>query len=130
MEYAITIKPQYVEAIRLRRKLYEIRTRVPRDLRQGDDIFVVEAGTGGEVMLHLRVVAVICNKPDVMYSSLGLYMAISKKNYDAYVDGREVVYAIAFYVWQEGKPLMKLADLGLKRAPQWFTKVSRNNGKG
>lgn len=130
MDYAITIKPQYVAAIMFGSKRCEIRTRVPKGLGGGDEIYVIEAGTGGEVMLHLLVAEVWCGKPDDMFKILGYKMAISRADYEKYVAGREVVYIITFIVIQEGRPLMHLADLGLKKAPQWFTKVTCYNGKG
>lgn len=130
MDYAITVKSQYVAAIRSREKCCEIRTRVPRCLKQGDTIYVIEAGTGGDVMLRLRVTAVWCDKPDIVFRIYGHDAAISRADYDAYVAKREVVYVIDFFIEDEGWPLMTLADLGLKKAPQWFTKVSWGNIKG
>lgn len=129
MDYAITVKPQFVAAMMYGDKRCEIRTRVPKGLGGGDEIYVIEAGTGGKVMLHLLVEAVWSGEPDYMFKVLGYKMAISREDYDKYVAGREVVYIITFIVIQEGWPLMGMADLGLKKAPQWFAKVSWNYSK-
>lgn len=127
MDFVITVAPQYVAAMKSRKKHFELRTRIPVDLSRGDHIYVVEARTGGEVMLLLRVREVLCNTPDDMYRRCGYGMSISRADYDKYVEGRTKVFAIAFEVEEQGCPLMHISDLGLKKAPQWFTRVTRKN---
>lgn len=40
-----TVKSQYVALMKERKKTIEVRTRIPRDMREGDGLFVMEKGT-------------------------------------------------------------------------------------
>lgn len=122
-DWVITLKPQYVEAFKNGTKKYEIRTRVPNDLRPSDRLFVIQSASGGKVVLCLVVDAIFNLFPVDAWGRFNRALGISKEAFDEYTKGRERIVLLRISNIEEMPDDMKIYDLGLKKAPLWFKRI-------
>lgn len=120
MVYAITVEPRYAEAIAEGRKLVELRTRIPRELKVRDVIVVCVKGTGGRVACWFEVGDILYLSPVTMWSRYSSVLCIDWHDYWDYLGERGFVFGLVVRsVFSSGKSL-DVRMFGLKCAPQWF----------
>lgn len=122
-DWVITLKPQYVEAFRNGSKKYEIRTRVPNDLRPSDRLFVVQSASGGKIVLCLVVDAILYSTPTNAWGRFNRALGISKEAFDEYTKGRKEIVLLRISNIEEMPEDMTFYDLGLGKAPLWFQRI-------
>lgn len=122
MNWAISLKPQFVEAIREGRKTCEVRTRIPRELQSGDYLYVVETNTHGKVALKLRVATIHYGDTNKMYIRYFRdSLALTAMEYIDYANGRDNMYFITFDVVEDYDKITP--EMRLVHSPQWFKRV-------
>lgn len=124
MKWLMTIEKKYIQEILAGRKRIELRTRIPRDMGRGDYLFVVEKGSGGLIVLKMKVVAINRLHPSLMYNSYRDMLCIEKEDYFRYVMGRTFVYGILLSEVEKLKSPVPCNTLGIQRPPHWFVDVS------
>lgn len=122
-QWAITIRLPFIEEIVSGVKAYEIRTRLPRDFDVGDDVYVVQAASGGQVVLMFKVRDICIGTPRRMWELYKRDLGVSEAEFNLYTANRECVYLIKMECIRRLVPSWTLEDLQLLRAPQWFTRV-------
>lgn len=122
-DWAITLKPQYITAIKNGSKKYEIRTKIPNDLRRLDTLFIVKSASGGKVVASIEIDAVLFLSPADAWGRFNHALGISKDAFDEYTKDREEIILIRLGDLEEMPEDMTIDDLGLKKAPQWFAHV-------
>lgn len=121
--WAITLKPQLITAIKNGSKKYEIRTRKPNDLRPLDTLFIVQSASGGKVVGSVKVEAIFSFRTEYAWRCFNSALDISKEAFDEYAKGKEEIVLIRIGKFEEVPEKMTIDDLGLKKAPQWFARV-------
>lgn len=121
--WAITLKPQYVEEFKKGTKRYEIRRRVPTNLWPGDRLYVVQSNTGGKVVLRMRVESVMLVSPDCAWNIFGHALGISENAFYEYTIGRNKIALIRIGEVESMSRDVKCTQLGIKKAPQWFAEI-------
>ena len=122
-QWAISIRQPYVECIVAGVKAYEIRTRIPERLSVGDEVYVVQTGSGGEVVMSFVLEDIICDAPEKLWEKFMLSLCIQEKDFYLYAAGRTCIYLLKVGAKQVFGPHLMLSDLGLAYAPQWFTQL-------
>lgn len=122
--WAITLRPPFVEKVVSGVKAYEIRTRLPRDFDIGDEVFVVQAETGGEVVLVFRVCDILIGTPRRMWELYKRGLGISESEFFFYTAMGAYVYLIKMENVKRLEPSWTLEDLQLRHVPQWIVRVN------
>lgn len=125
MFWAITLHKQFVKSFLEGDKKVEIRTRIPKGLRSGDWIFVIQEGSGGRVVMKLRVLIVLKMSPKMLWERRASQIQIDHLAYTDFFKGRKIAYGI--YV-DEVVPITEevyRGELGLSSSPQWFSSVTQ-----
>lgn len=122
-QWAITIKHPFVEKIVSGVKAYEIRTRIPCDLKAGDKVFVVQAASGGKIVLSFTVRSIVEGNPERLWECFNKDLGVVANEFFLYTRYREIVYLIEMESIERLSPPWTLEDLGLSWVPQWFTSV-------
>lgn len=125
MLYAMSLKPEYVQAFKEGRKTIEIRTSVPRYIQPGDLLVVVETGTGGQVPMHLRVKGKMQITPKALWENHRQRLAISEEEFQKYTKGRSWLNCIMVDAVYTFNPPFRREQYGLLTSPQWFTAVTK-----
>ena len=121
--WAITIRPPYVEKIISGVKAYEIRTRLPKELDIDDEVYVVQASSGGNVVLKFRVENIMIGTPLLMWERYRRDLGVTEGEFSLYCRGKNEVYLIKLGEVERLSPPWSLEDLQLLRSPQWFIRV-------
>lgn len=124
-EWAITLKPEYIEAFRNGTKKHEIRSRIPIGLFPHDKLYVVQSGSGGKIVLCLEVGRILYCSPNVAWGCYSNELGISKEGFDRYTKGRESVVLLCINSVEEISENITIKDLKLKKAPQWFYQIKK-----
>jgi len=123
----ISIKPQHVENILSGEKTVELRTRSV-NLPSGSRLWVYTTLPVGKVKLSTEIDFVELLPPKAMWRKYGHRICITKKDFDAYTKGRDLVSAIGL---KNVKPLDN--DICLKtmrsyeknfQPPQFFSRLN------
>ena len=125
MFWAITLHKQFVKSFLEGDKKVEVRTRIPKALRTGDWLFVIQEGTGGRVVMKLRVFGVLKMSPAVLWERRWKEIQVNYLAYSEYFKGRQVAYGI---IVDEVVPITEEVyreELGLTGSPQWFSSVTK-----
>lgn len=123
MIWMITIEEKYCNAILDGRKKIEIRTRIPGALSAGDLILVCMGGSKGCVPFFFVIDSVVAFTPTALWMFNKHQLAIDEKDYLEYTKAHGVVYALHIgFVYRYAR-LRTIYDFGVRKAPQWFTKV-------
>lgn len=122
-QWAITIKPPYVEKIVSGVKAYEIRTRLPTDFSVGDEVFVVQGASRGKVVLAFKVESIVEGNPVWLWENFKRDLGVSMREFYFYTYRHEVVYLIKMTSIVRLQPPWTLKGLQLSRVPQWFQRV-------
>ena len=124
-KWAISLKPEYVEAFRNGTKKYEVRSKEPISLCPHDSIYVVQSGSGGKVVLRLEVGRILQFSPDTAWRCYSNELGISKEDFDDYTKGREKIALLRIDRVENMPENMTIKDLGLNKAPQWFQQIKK-----
>lgn len=108
----ISIKPQHVENILSGHKTVELRTRTI-NLPQGSRLWVYTTLPVGKVRLSTNIAFIEVLSPSKIWKKHGKNICISKKEFDKYTRGRELVVAIGL---ENVRPLNKDICLETMRA--------------
>lgn len=120
--WLISLWPVYIKAFQDGTKLYEIRTRVPSELRHGDIIYAAETGSMGVVRISFEVEEILFMKPSDAWGRFCRALGIDKRSFEAYTAGRNEIVLIRVKNVKKNPSLMTVKDLGLRKAPMWFAK--------
>lgn len=86
-----TVKPQYVALMKERKKTIEVRTRVPRDMRRGDGLYIMEKGTR-TLALVARIEGIISFDRKELFTKVPTYQlrrtCLNLSEIDDYLKGR------------------------------------------
>lgn len=122
----ISIKPQHVENILSGEKTVELRTRNV-NLPLGSRLWIYTTLPVGKVKLSTEIDFVELLPPKAMWKKHGKSICISKKDFDQYTEGRNLVAAIGL---KNIKPLDKDICLQTMRSyeenfqpPQFFSRL-------
>lgn len=102
-----TVKPRYVALMKSGNKTLEVRSRVPRNLRKGDGLYIMEKGTN-TLALIARVGEISTYEREGMYTEIPLSQLIrtclTLDDIDEYLHGRPQVNLIEITpVWIPGE---------------------------
>lgn len=125
MFWAITLHKHFVKSFLEGDKKVEIRTRVPKALRTGDWLFIIQEGTGGKVVMKLRVAAIFAMSPEMLWKRRASQIQVNYLAYCEYFAGRGVAYGILVDKAVQITEEVYKDELGLKSSPQWFSLVKR-----
>lgn len=125
MEWIVTIKKEYVDKIINGTKLYEVRKKVPSELRPNDVVYICEGKSGGKVVAKFKVEAISKYGKFGAWIMKSRYLGIKKEDYYKYLHGQPCVLLIRIKCLVEIKDELNVTMLGVKRAPQWFARVER-----
>jgi len=127
MVWMITLHKGFVESFLEGEKDIELRTRIPKELKEGDDILVAQAGSGNKVVLHLMVWRIHKLSPAEMFRKYWKGIQVNYLAYEDYTKGHEVVYGIQTCFAVPVKGELHTTDFGIEKAPQWFRKVEKGH---
>lgn len=119
----ISLHQQFVKSFLAGEKHIELRTRVPKELRQGDTVLVAQSGSHNQVVMQMTVESVIELSPEEMFREHYKSIRLDYPAYDAYTQGRKLVYGIRMIDVTKIGGVRHTYDYGIARAPQWFRKV-------
>ncbi len=125
MVWMITVHKGFVKSFLEGEKDIELRTRIPKELKPGDDILVAQAGSGNKVVLHLMVWRIHKLSPAEMFRKYWKGIQLNYLAYDDYTKGHEVVYGIQTCFAVPVKGELHTSDFGIDKAPQWFREVKK-----
>lgn len=124
-DWVMSLKPQYVEAMRKGLMSYVIRSRLPRELQPGDRVFVVESGSGGKVVLCLVLGERVMYTPELAWYRYQGALGITEEEYKKYTRDKDRIYLLRILVIEEMPEGMTVRDLGFPKAPTWFYRIIR-----
>ena len=125
MIWMITLHKGFVKSFLAGEKDIELRTRVPKELRPGDIVLVVQAGTHNKVVMRMSVMSVIKLSPAEMFRTHYKGIQLNYLAYHDYTKGHEWVYGIRVYDVKKMEGELHTSDFGIKTAPQWFRMVKK-----
>ena len=122
--FVITIRRPYTKRIIKRTKRFEIRTRIPKDLEKGSKIYVVEAGTHGEIFFSFIVGSIINIDPWDAWLQYGHEdLGVSLDDYYEYTKESKSIYLIEITNIESFPGGFNLRDMSIKHPPMWFARV-------
>lgn len=106
-----TVQSRYVALMKEGTKRVEVRTRVPRDMRKGDGLYIMEKGTN-TLALVARIGGTTSYDLIGLYTELPRYQlsrtCLSLEEIDNYMNGRpEVVFIEITLEWEPSKAQRK-----------------------
>lgn len=122
-QFICSIQFPYTEYIIQGHKIYEIRTKIPKNLKTGDRIYVVESGTHGKILFHFLVGKILMIDPELAWARYNFQLGISLEKFRQYVNGKDKIFLIEITSISNTFHHFNVADLGFKRAPNWFYKL-------
>ena len=125
MFWAITLHKQFVKSFLEGEKKVEVRTRVPKALRSGDWIYVIQENTGGKVVMRMRVLGVLKMSPQVLWERRWKEIQVNYLAYSDYFKGRQTAYGILIDIIEPIGMEVYRDELGLTSSPQWFALVTK-----
>lgn len=120
--YMISLKPEYANAILQHKKIYEIRTRIPK-LLEDDIIYMYVTAPISKVVGMFQVDCFIIGSPDWLYQMYHKKMCISPNDYASYVGEQKKIKLIKIKNVRKFAFPLELKEYHIKRPPQWFTKI-------
>lgn len=122
-EWIITVHQPYVRMLVNGEKTMELRTRVPKSLHLGDTIYIVEAGSSGSIAGGFIVKRIMRYGVYFLCSVLAGDHKVPAEKIFSYAGGRKRLVGISLVKLNSEIFPTNISDFGLKRAPQWFTKI-------
>ena len=117
----ISINPEFVANIINGTKKFEYRKRAAKS--DISSIIIYETVPVKKIVAEAKIVGVLCLDPQDLWDQTQNESGITKEFFDAYFKDRKIAYAYKLgevKVFEEPK---KLADFGLRTAPQSFAYV-------
>lgn len=125
--FVLAIHKAYLDAIIDGRKKFEIRTRIPRDLKKGDWLFLVETKTNGKIQSAAKVKDIHKGRPEDLWREHQQHLDVTSREWTDYTRDRTIVYLIEFEtitdVRTKNHKHNYITYLGLNRTPQWFQRL-------
>ncbi len=125
-----SIKPKHVENILSGSKTVELRSRTV-NLEPGTTIWIYSTLPNGCVSAYATVDKVHLASPSIIWKEYSEEIAITKKEFDDYVLGKETVSAICLTNIYQIEPVISLEDLRDNtenfHPPQFFKKFPSNH---
>lgn len=125
MVWMITVHKGFVKSFLEGEKDIELRTSIPKELKEGDDILVAQAGSGNKVVLHLMVWRIHKLSPAEMFRKYWKGIQLNYLAYKDYTNSHEWVYGIQTCFAVPVKGDLHTSDFGIDKAPQWFREVKK-----
>ena len=123
MIYSISLKQKYVDEFLNGYKRLELRTRIPRALKEGDKVIVAQTDSAGLVPMSAEVGDIIELTPDEMWQRYAPYLGIEYSDYARYTKGRSLVFGIELTNIRVPSEIIHINKFGIKGCPQWFAIV-------
>lgn len=120
MVYMITLEKIFVQAIKDGQKIIEVRTRIPKNLSEGDVILIAQKASHGRVVLHCKVNHILEMHPDKLYTNFRYQIHCPFSYYRQYTHGRDKVFGIVLTCVSVLPVQITTQMFLLERAPQWF----------
>lgn len=115
----LPIKPQFVEEIRIGKKLYEYRRVIHKD-NSVNKILIYSSYPIKKVVAVCSIEMILCNKPETIWELTSSYSGVNKDYFNKYFNGYNLAYAIKMKDISFYEKLRELSEFGLKTAPQSF----------
>lgn len=93
-QVVLAIRPRFASAILDGSKTYELRKRLPKGLRSGDLVYLYETAPTSAMVGAFTIADVLPISPDDAWEQVGQGFAISKTEFDTYVNGAKQVVAL------------------------------------
>lgn len=119
MDALLSIKPEFVNEIRLGKKKYEFRKRIFQRANV-EKVIIYESAPVSKIVGEFEITKILEEKPDILWEKTKNQAGITKSFFDLYFRGKEIAIAIAFDTFEEYPEPKTLKQLGLKAAPQSF----------
>lgn len=120
--WMITLHKEYVQLFIDKKKNVELRTRIPKNIKQGDIIIAAMAGSQRRVVFWMEVISIIKLPPGEMFRRYNQCTQLNYYKYFNYTKGHDYVYGIKVSNVTSFDKEMHTYDFGIKSAPQWFSK--------
>lgn len=114
----LAIKPEYVDQILRKEKLFEFRKRLPS--QPVDTIYIYCTAPVMKVVASVKVVGVIEGSPTAVWSQTKHAAGISRFHYREYFKGVKEAYAFVLGEINRFDSPVDLAQYGIQAAPQSF----------
>lgn len=124
MTWMITVREPYVSKILAGKKTIELRTRIPKMVRRGDTLLIIQAGTNGRVRVKCKMEAIVKFPPRMLYEIYKDAIQVEESDYFRYFGGAVMVYGIILTEVEELPRETYRWDFGVSYSPQWFAKVT------
>lgn len=120
-----TVKPQYVALMKEGKKTIEVRARVPRDMKKGDGLYVMEKGTR-TLALVARIDGIATLDSAEMFTKVPRYQlrctCLSFSEIEEYLNGRTQVnlieISLAWVPSEEQRKFLTPEKYGYRCMPQ------------
>ncbi len=89
----MSIKPQYAEMIRQKKKSVELRKRIPK-IKENDIIIFYESSPVKAVTLACEVSKIFCMPPEMLWKKCGKRAAVEHSFFQKYFEEKELAYGI------------------------------------
>lgn len=123
MNWCISLRPKYANAILEGRKTIEIRTRLPKCLSREELIFVCVSGSNGMIPFSFRVRRKVLTETYFAWKRYNDLMCISMDDYEKYTTGHDLIWLIEIKDLQVYNPPRNISEFNMKRPPMWFTRI-------
>ncbi|MBJ7688886.1 ASCH domain-containing protein [Weissella confusa] len=124
MDALLSIKPEFVNEIRLGKKKYEFRKRIFKKPNV-EKVIIYESSPVSKIVGEFAITKILEEKPDVLWEKTKNHSGITKRFFDQYFHGKETAIAIEFEKFEEYSEPKTLNQLGLKSAPQSFVYIEK-----
>lgn len=124
MDALLSIKPEFVNEIRLGKKKYEFRKRIFKRPNV-EKVVIYESAPVSKIVGEFAITKILEEKPDVLWEKTKKHSGITKRFFDQYFHGKETAIAIGFETFEEYSEPKTLKQLGLKAAPQSFVYIEK-----
>lgn len=122
MDALLSIKPEFVNEIRLGKKKYEFRKRIFKRPNV-EKVIVYESAPVSKVVGEFTITNILEEKPDILWEKTKISSGITKSFFDQYFHGKDIAVAIAFEKFEEYPEPKTLKQMGLSFAPQSFVYI-------
>lgn len=120
MTWIITVREPYVSKILAGKKTIEVRTKIPKMVKRGDTLLIIQAGTNGRVRVKCKIGLMVGLPPKLFYRLHKDAIQVKESDYFRYVGGAGMVYGINLNEVEELPRETYRWDFGLSHSPQWF----------
>lgn len=120
MVWVITVREPYVSKILAGKKTIEIRTKIPRMVRRGDTLLIIQTGTNGRVRVKCEIENIVKMTPRRLYEYYKDAIQVDEPKYNEYFKGCIEACGMKLTKVEELPRETYRWDFGLAYSPQWF----------